>query len=1347
MEIECTQKLECTQELYYSQTERLDPEQVGFLGIQGSTYAIKRGPNKIGRDPQTCGIYLNLNSISRQHAVINVLSLSDIMLMDLDSSNKTKVQGKTLQPYIPYPLKNGDMVQFGAIFGMFRLLQDDNDLPMTQAIDLPCTPAPVPKQMSRLGAPVLVPESPEVSDMDDSFIMPSQPKKSSEFKSPMNKFIKPSNKTVAIQPMGSKTIDNAYWASARKSDSFNFQLDDSGSSFNDSTASNKSNKIIEESNDNIHEMETQQPVQANDSTDSIYTANTQVAPPSIHCMETQPPVLDIHMQETQQAPDIHALDTQVVPDTIHNCDTQAPIPNKLPEVCKIDDQEDLKVDLISANKENVNSSDNIFNAETQAFVVEKQPVMVEQKSESINKSVEESSKNKDDSDEEIAFEELNTQSFHDCFESQPITGNISPPIERIEKIEVSLNKIRRESGSSTDCEDMDILPNQKLSTDIDMLPTQKIIVDSNAENINSDLGVMPTQKLVEDIEMLPTQKIVTNVDDDLTDCEDEDDIVKNEVKGANASGSPEIDFEDMATQIIGDDVLEAEINKTKDQTDGPSKGLSFEELPTQIITDDSKEENFEELPTQIITDEAEIEKPNEEVYSEEIISPFKVPFRTPLKSKKTPTKAPTPKVVVTNDDDDDDPNYYAATQDLFNDLCTQGEPSTDSIKPNSSNQKEKGDDELVPCSVEGYEMGDRFRHIESEVSPLKKSDSGGSDSKINISLNEKSISNVVLKTPQTLKIMNIDLPDSQEIKTSVTLKHNSITESSSDTETDEVSDQDSGITFGKKRKAKVNAKRDLSKKLEVLPSRVITRVRKPTLKVRESDEINRNSKSILKSIVIVDSDDNIDADIVSENISRLKNKTEKKKGKEKEDEQSKRLSDEPAKRPHSRNENKKKDKPIEELSDSKGRSSRSKTKKSEESKSKADDHKDTDDIKVRSTRSTRNKKDNGKGEKSKGEEQKESKSKEEKSKSRSESKSKSDSHSRSNSESRSNSKPRRNDSKNRSDSKTRSTRSKDKKDNPKNTSRNEKTPETEVRRSSRQKSKETAKHENSTVYLSSESSTESPKNLKRPAANELEVPSPKRTRSLPNSKECTASTSVQSTPVRAERHYVLFTAFSNDDVRSKLEKLGAVIVTDVMSCTVLVTLQIKRTFKLLCAVGLGRPIVGPEWVQACADTNTIVDPWQFLIKDSQAERRFQFSLERTLKSRRNFLEGYHVSATPSVLPTAQEMKLIVECSGGVWQASAPNWICVTSAADKALWPALRRRGATLVSTEFILGGVLRQRPDIDDTAFGAAKKAPEAAIQPAAAKKPAGDFVCPECGRRCLSRIGLASHARSHTKT
>lgn len=35
--------------------------QVGFLGICGEKLPVLRGPNKIGRDPQTCGIILNRN--------------------------------------------------------------------------------------------------------------------------------------------------------------------------------------------------------------------------------------------------------------------------------------------------------------------------------------------------------------------------------------------------------------------------------------------------------------------------------------------------------------------------------------------------------------------------------------------------------------------------------------------------------------------------------------------------------------------------------------------------------------------------------------------------------------------------------------------------------------------------------------------------------------------------------------------------------------------------------------------------------------------------------------------------------------------------------------------------------------------------------------------------------------------------------------------------------------------------------------------------------------------------------------------------------------------------------------
>jgi hypothetical protein len=57
------------------------------------------------------------------------------------------------------------MVQFGDVFGVFRLLDDDNDLPMTQALDVPETPIST-KHISKLNkVPVTtIPESPDVSD-------------------------------------------------------------------------------------------------------------------------------------------------------------------------------------------------------------------------------------------------------------------------------------------------------------------------------------------------------------------------------------------------------------------------------------------------------------------------------------------------------------------------------------------------------------------------------------------------------------------------------------------------------------------------------------------------------------------------------------------------------------------------------------------------------------------------------------------------------------------------------------------------------------------------------------------------------------------------------------------------------------------------------------------------------------------------------------------------------------------------------------------------------------------------------------------------------------------------------
>lgn len=56
------------------------------------------------------------------------------------------------------------MVQFGQVFGVFRLFEEDNDLPMTQALDVPETPVRNQAVYKVNNLITTIPESPDVSD-------------------------------------------------------------------------------------------------------------------------------------------------------------------------------------------------------------------------------------------------------------------------------------------------------------------------------------------------------------------------------------------------------------------------------------------------------------------------------------------------------------------------------------------------------------------------------------------------------------------------------------------------------------------------------------------------------------------------------------------------------------------------------------------------------------------------------------------------------------------------------------------------------------------------------------------------------------------------------------------------------------------------------------------------------------------------------------------------------------------------------------------------------------------------------------------------------------------------------
>ncbi|XP_030032831.2 extracellular matrix-binding protein ebh [Manduca sexta] len=1333
--MECTQRLECTQDLYETHSQRC-PKEIGFLGICGTKYPVKKGFNKIGRDPQTCTIILNLNTVSRQHAVINVLGDNNYMIMDLGSANKTKLGDRKLQPYVAHPLRDGDTVQFGDVFGIFRLLEQDDDLPMTQAIDIPETPVSN-HYVSRINkVPItMVPESPDVSDKEDSFVAPSQ-------KSVLNEsnhlFVRPSNKTTSIQSVGSNKINNVFWNSSKKSKSLSLSLNNSNVSL-DSSDPTVENRLSCENND-IHEMETQDLLpKKNNSSSLIYAAETQ--------MPEDVPKQSIYSQDTQADPTI--------------------IEHKIPGVQRVNTQHEMEINLYTSNKEN---EDDVHEAETQLYQIEKASVSgtpSKNLTKEAEKTDDKSNEKNNSSHDVIIFDEIDTQSFDGPFESQSILPEDEMSPNRIQNYNTETNKNKIEKGSvekpnkrnirvksndSTDCEDMDTVLTQVIPTTINNSDEDVTDCEDNGNNLINETDNKTGNK-TSGIEDLQTQIIVPEASNDtvknLHDMATQ--IIVENTKSISGTAvenrEEETNFEDLPTQIIVED-----INQGKSAVENnPNDEIDYADLPTQIlvenirpvdsvIRDVEEEINYEDLPTQIINQDVvnspkSVHLRNEMNHSEDITKSFKIPLQAPKKSKQKDIST-IPAEIITLEDD----QYYQSTQDIYNDLNSQEECGPEIIGKNNNVSKMLSVDvnnmsrnSIIDCII-GYSSpskkitkkllsdktinDDDYKIVNKSPDSNKEKQLDGGDSLVKEIQKMPSDSSDVDATPKkkvALKFTENDLPNTQEIKEFIKFNPKHGTDIlSSDSETENNSQEEAIPLFSKKNKRTIDAKMDLTKTFEALPTRIITRVRKPT---------EKGSNTILKPTFLTEQEDGIDKDIINENISRLKTIFGRPKSLNKE---SNKILDK-----SSLNKEKgttKQDERGESSKSSKSKVNEKSTLEISKVVTKKDSVKADSNCETKSTnKRTRDRKKDNNDNKKDNEHKSPKKIKVER-----KPRTKTSNTLQIELQEHDYAQTSLNSTVGSNNSSRRSGRSKKEKTNdkivfpeletdnvkPKRTyrKRTKKTPETysneqnssepvtEPRRSRRIKATKDVKEndqtppkpksilkpslcDQSTVYnKSTESVTEYPKSLKRSAEFKgLQVPSPKRSRSADD----------QNSSLRPQKtHYVLFTTFPTEGVQDKLEKLGAVTVTEVSACSVLLTTALRRTFKLLCAVGLGRPVVGPAWVQACVDTNTIVDPWSYLLKDEEAEKRFHFVLERTLLGKRNYLHGFTVSSTPNVVPPAKEMKQIVECSGGVWGEGGSRWVVVSNSRDSALWPALRRRGADIVSPEFVLAGVLRQIPDV-----------------------------------------------------
>lgn len=95
---------------------------VGPPGYVGKQWLITKSDMTIGRS-EGLDMTVTDGSLSRSHAKF-VLTSSDVQIVDLESTNKTQVNGQVLPPLVPRRLANNDKIQTGSV--IFKFLEKGN---------------------------------------------------------------------------------------------------------------------------------------------------------------------------------------------------------------------------------------------------------------------------------------------------------------------------------------------------------------------------------------------------------------------------------------------------------------------------------------------------------------------------------------------------------------------------------------------------------------------------------------------------------------------------------------------------------------------------------------------------------------------------------------------------------------------------------------------------------------------------------------------------------------------------------------------------------------------------------------------------------------------------------------------------------------------------------------------------------------------------------------------------------------------------------------------------------------------------------------------------------------------
>ncbi|XP_060936665.1 mediator of DNA damage checkpoint protein 1 isoform X2 [Limanda limanda] len=189
---------------------------------------------------------------------------------------------------------------------------------------------------------------------------------------------------------------------------------------------------------------------------------------------------------------------------------------------------------------------------------------------------------------------------------------------------------------------------------------------------------------------------------------------------------------------------------------------------------------------------------------------------------------------------------------------------------------------------------------------------------------------------------------------------------------------------------------------------------------------------------------------------------------------------------------------------------------------------------------------------------------------------------------------------------------------------------------------------------------------------------------------------------------VLFTGVTDEAGERVLARLGGSMAKGVADMDCLVTDQVRRTIKFLCAVAKGIPIVSTCWLEKSGKAGSFLSPNAFVVKDPEQEKKFGFCLQTslTMASSHLLLQGYEIHVTKSVKPDPAQMKDIISCSGAKFlpkmpSSHKPRTVVISCEEDWSLCGPAVSASLPVVTAEFILSGILQQKVDLQTHALPA----------------------------------------------